>query len=83
MPARDYVEVDPTKKIEFQLQTWSELNDDLHRLKESIRYTSEFIDRFSMHMHPNDRVQIVDIKNKSEKLYWKYFQRLIQKIQGI
>ncbi len=83
MPARDYIEVDPNKKIEKDLRSWSDHSSGLHKLKECIDYAAEFRDKFGTHMHPKDRVELVEINSKYEKLYWKYFQRLVQRIQGL
>jgi hypothetical protein len=83
MPARDYIEMDPNKKIDSNLKNWSDHSSGLHKLKECIDYAVEFRNKFGEHMHAKDRLELVEVNQKYERLYWKYFQRLVQRIQGL
>ncbi|MFI5384039.1 MAG: hypothetical protein ACHQXK_07395 [Methanosarcina thermophila] len=83
MPARDYVESDPSKKLEMNLQSWSEDSSALHKLKECIDYAAQFRKKFGAYMNPKDRMELADISCRCDKIYWKYFNRLVKRIQGI
>jgi len=66
-----------------ELVLFSQTSMYLSRLKTSLEYIQDFQKKFSKFMEPEDRVKVAKSNVNLEEVYWKQFQKFVNKIRGL
>lgn len=64
------------------IEAWSETALNLSKLKSSAEYAQDFSKKFSKYLNKEDKIEMAGICTKIDKIYLKYWEKLVSKIRG-
>lgn len=65
------------------LEHWAEIADGLCKIRMAQQWGIEFADRFKIFLTKEDQMELMSLNAKYASIYWRSWEKLVQKIRGL